>query len=79
MYLYPTNSLQPELDLDLVAKPSYGLNQGRVGRVLLYLGAKSLDVDIESLGISHIITSPDSIDELVPGQYSASVSHQELE
>ena len=51
----------------------------RVGGVRLDLGAQPLDVDVERLGVADVVTAPDAVDELHPGEDPSGVAQQHLQ
>src|SRR3954454_11527572 len=65
--------------LELVAQAADGEQEGRVRRVGLDLGAQPLDVDVEGLGVAHVVRAPDPVDQLHAGEHAAGIAHQELQ
>jgi hypothetical protein len=48
-------------------------------RVRLDLGAQSLDVDVEGLGVADVVRTPDAVYQLHPGEHPAGVAQQHLQ
>ena len=66
-------------DLELVPEPADGGDAGRPGRVLLDLRAEPLDVDVEGLGVPHVVGSPDPVDQGLAGEDPPGVGEEELQ
>ena len=60
-----------DLDLVLVAQSTNGEQMNRVGRILFNFGPKPLNMDIKRFGVSNVIGTPHSINELGSGEDSA--------
>src|SRR5665811_2383129 len=65
--------------LELVPQTAHGDDEPRVRRVGLHLGAQSLDVNVQGLGVTDVVTAPHPIDQLCAGQHPAGVAQQHLE
>src|SRR5665811_2174738 len=62
--------------LELVPQTAHGDDVLRVRRVRFDLGTQTLDVDIQGLGVTDIVTSPHPVNQLCPGQHPAGVAQQ---
>src|SRR5215472_9563394 len=65
--------------LELVAKPADGHDVPRIRRLGLNLRAEPLHVNVQRLGVANVVSTPDPIDELHPGEHAAGVAQQNLE
>ena len=65
--------------LELVAEAADGHDVPGLGRVGLDLGPQPLDVHVQGLGVAHVVSAPDPVDELHPGQHPVGVAQQHLQ
>ena len=50
-----------------------------VDGILLHLRAEPLDVDVQGLGVAHVVGAPHPVDERVAGEDAAGVVEQQLQ
>src|SRR3712207_6913913 len=62
--LFRSSSRTEALGLELVAQAPHRQQVRRVRGVGLELGPQPLHVDVEGLGVTHVVRAPDPVDEL---------------
>src|SRR5690625_2740234 len=64
---------------ELVPQTAHRLEHPRLGGLRLDLRPDPLDVDVEGLGVPHVVRAPHPVDELAAGQDVVDVPHEHLE
>src|SRR5699024_4840050 len=72
----PAAKISEVLSLVLISQATHRHQVLRARWLLLNLGAQALDVYVESLGISDIVSSPNAVNELTASEYPSSVAQQ---
>src|SRR5919107_6460636 len=62
-----------------VSRPSYGLDQRRVGGIGLHDRAQPVDVDVDRPRLAGVVVAPDLLEELVAADDLAGMAQQEGE
>src|SRR6266705_746205 len=65
--------------VEAVADATDGDDQLGLVAILFEAGAEALDVDVEGLGVAHVVEAPDAVDQHLAGQHPVAVLHQDLE
>src|SRR5690606_30309655 len=65
--------------LEAVSEATHGHQHDRFSRVHLAAGTDALDVHVEGLRVSEVVTPPDPVDELSAGEDSSGVAHEDFE